>query len=216
MNWMTKQTIPSEHLLMTQNQDNWFKHYTVQSSSKETLAGWRNGITGITGKFNKEKSCTWGRTTPGNCWGPPSWKGTWQKMTQRSQWIPSFTENDNVPLCLRRLTVSWAAFGGALPSGQGEWSFPFTGEALPGVLCSILGSPIQGKMELWRFGLDGDFLCSYDAREDPAKGTKDEEGTGAHVLQGKTVSWHSSVWRKGLRGGSQQCIQIPKENLRKA
>jgi len=53
-----------------------------------TSTGWRNEMTGTSGRSTKRsaKSRTWGGTTPG--WGPLIWKAAWQKRAWGSWWTP--------------------------------------------------------------------------------------------------------------------------------
>jgi len=75
-----------------------------------------------------------------------------------------------VSLPHRRLTSSSATLGGVLQQAEGSDPSPVfsTGEATAGVLCSVLGYPVQ----------EG----HGHTRESPVKGLEDDEETGASPI----------------------------------
>lgn len=92
-------------------------------------------------RFNKAKCKTlhlrWGNSYYQYKLGDKRIEHIPTKMTQGYWWMASWTWDSNMPLQLRKPTVSWAASKEAWPAGQGRWSCP---------LYSALGKP---HLEYW-------------------------------------------------------------------
>lgn len=122
-------------------------------------------------------------------------------MTQSSQLIAGFTDTNNVPLWLRQLTLSWAALGGALPSGLGGGSLHFW----QGLAWStVSGSGAPSTRERW-ISRDLDLMMPSNLRfslvlwcqRRPSKGWQRWGGDWSLSPARKDwESWQSSVWRK--------------------
>lgn len=125
---VTGQSTTSASLPMTQNWEERLIRQKVMLPCRRTSADWRSELTGNSWSSTKRsaKFCTGRVTTP--CaniyWGLLSWKGALQRRTWKSWWTPSWALASNVPLPQRKLTVSWAALGAALPADQGRGSCP--------------------------------------------------------------------------------------------
>lgn len=91
-------------------------------------------------KFKKWKQ----KALPSN--KPMTWVATTLKTALQKRTSESCARS-NMPWQQRGLMVSWAALGGILSAGQGMWFFLFLniGEALPGVLCPVLGPLVQAR-----------------------------------------------------------------------
>ena len=147
--------------------------------SRGTSTGWRNGLTGASRISTSRiaKSWAWGGTTPGTsiCWGPPSWKAAWQKRDWCSWWTPSCASASNVPFCHKEgewcLGLHWKWYCQQVEGG-GPSPLLRTGEAIPEVLHAVLSSSVQEGRG--------------DTGESPTKGHKDDEGSGASLLCGKS------------------------------
>lgn len=87
---------------------------------------------------------------------PSGWKEALQKKTRASWWTSTWTSDSSASSQQRRSTASWASLLRALPESQGRWLLLFMqhGWQVSGVLCPILGYPVQ-KAQMyyskWKF-----------------------------------------------------------------
>lgn len=73
INWVMGQSVPSAYLQMTPNQEKRLICQRAVLTSRQTLPGWRNGLTGTSENSTRRgsKCCTLGRAAPGSSTGGP-------------------------------------------------------------------------------------------------------------------------------------------------
>lgn len=118
-------------------------------------------------------------------------KAALQKWPWESWWTASWPWASIGPLQWRWPAASQTAF----PAGQGRSSSSLLSTSdtpRSGMLCPVLGSPVQERQG----------LCGAS----PAKGYRDDEGTGASVIQGEIESCACSALVKRRLGGICACV----------
>ena len=116
-----------------------------------------------------------GRNNPSTniCWEPTGWKAALQSMCRGSRWTPGWTAS-SVPLQQRRLWVSQAAWGGALPAGRGKWSFSSSRHWWGYTWSAGSDSWLPSTREIWRYWWEPNKGLLYD-----------DEGPRAFLIWGK-------------------------------